>query len=78
MDNSETIPVGTRGFWFRGKKEFYKVKPNSYSGTTKNGKIGQKIGEYLHSCHVDCTDYIVLLFEDGSVLSFADYELEKL
>jgi acyl-CoA hydrolase len=78
MDDSKIIPVGTRGFYFRGEKDLYEVKQNTFSITTKNSKIGQKIGEYFHCCHIDRIDYIVLLFEDGSVLPFADYELEKL
>lgn len=44
---------------------------------TKDFKCGVKVGGYTHSCHVDTTDYIILLFEDVKVEDFDEFELEE-
>ena len=66
-----------RGFQFSSKNEYYKVK----SSGKYNNLIGVKVGEYVHSCHVDTTDLIVLMFLDlGNEFfdSFIDLWIEKL
>jgi len=53
------------GFQFNESNEYYLV---SGKIGKKDGRIGVKVGEYVHSCHVDTTDILVLLFlnEDGN------------
>lgn len=41
--------------------EFYLVT----RGTDKN-RIGMKVGKYIHSCEIETTDMIVLLFIDSN------------
>lgn len=44
------------------------------------GLYGMQIGRYSHSCHIDSTDFIVLLIMHGnsdSTCSFSDFWLEK-
>lgn len=52
------------GYQFDSTNEYY---INNDIRSENNGKIGVKVGEFSHSCHVDSSDILVLLFikEDG-------------
>jgi hypothetical protein len=51
------------GFEVPKGAEFYKISEFA----TKRGHAcyGMKVGAYVHSCHIDTTDFIVLLIVDG-------------
>lgn len=48
--------LNSRGIIVPINSEFYRV--------VKDGRIGMKVGAYTHSCHVDTSDFVVLLFVD--------------
>lgn len=48
--------LSSRGIIVPIGAEFYRV--------VKDGRIGMKVGEYTHSCHIDTMDFVVLLFAD--------------
>lgn len=49
-----TVPKGVK---------IWRVYP---SGEKKQGGYGMEVGKYEHSCHIDTTDLIVLLFVGGN------------
>jgi len=51
-----------RGYDIPKGVKFYKVTSSRKSKYTD--MIGMKVGEFTHSCHIDTTDFIVLLFVD--------------
>ena len=60
-----------KGYIINRETEFYKTFDNLEM-------IGMKVGQYSHSCHVDSSDFVVLLFDDGSVESFFDWRLTRI
>lgn len=61
----------SKGYIVNNEAEFYKTFDNPE-------RIGMKVGQYSHSCHVDSSDFVVLLFEDGSVESNPDFRLNRI
>jgi len=65
------------GFQVPDKVNFWKIRgPLSHKGF---GAYGMEVGRYVHSCHVDTTDLIVLLVVDGNdnfVESYSDMWLD--
>lgn len=62
------IELVSRGIVIPNDAEFYQV--------VKDGRIGMKVGAYTHSCHVDTSDFVVLLFVDfhlGDAEAFEKY-----
>lgn len=57
VDNFKNL-LHTFGFIIPKDAEFYTVKEKDENYE----KIGMKVGEYTHSCHVDTTDFYILLF----------------
>lgn len=58
-----TVPKGTK---------IWRVHPR---GEKKEGGYGMEVGKYGHSCHIDTSDFIVLLVVSGNdsyVESFSD------
>jgi hypothetical protein len=51
----------TFGYIVPENAEFYIVKTNDKN----QGKIGMKVGNYSHSCHIEQTDFVILFFIDG-------------
>ena len=63
------------GFTISKNAKFWEVHMNS---SPHKGMIGMEVGRYEHSCHIDTTDLIVLMFVDfggDSVQSFSDFWL---
>lgn len=58
--------LSSRGFVVPGKAEFYRV--------LKNGRVGMKVGEYIHECHLGSTTIYILLFSDFRIGETAGYE----
>jgi len=54
--------------------EFYLV--------VKDGRLGMKVGSYTHSCHIETSDFVILLFADfrlGDAVAFETcFEVERI
>jgi len=52
--------------------EYYKITRGPHED-----KVGVKVGSYLHSCHIESSDIIVLLVMDGDreVTTFSAWEM---
>ncbi len=65
----------SKGYVIPDKAEFYK---------DRNGNVGMKVGEYIHSCHVDTTDILILLIgintenRDPYIREIWNYGFEKI
>ncbi len=53
----------TFGFQVPSNAKFFKVVKNK----TETPSYGMLVGHFTHSCHVDTTDFVVLLFPDGRI-----------
>lgn len=67
------------GYEIPPRTKFYKI----YAPGKSMGAYGMKVGEFVHSCHIDTTDLIVLLVIDEKktdhyVEDFADHWIKEL
>ena len=59
-----------QGFGYNNNNEkFWSVKDIK----TDEVKVGMEVGRHIHSCHIDSTDLIVLMFIDDGRQTFNDY-----
>ncbi len=64
------------GFTIQKDAKFWEV----HSVGPHNGMVGMEVGRYEHSCHVDTTEIVVLLFVDlggDTVQSFSEFWLRE-
>lgn len=59
----------TFGYIITENAEFYKVITNDKN----QGKIGMKVGEFIHSCPIEQTNFIILFFIDGYTSFIKEY-----
>lgn len=77
-------PVTTiQSFRDLAKRFGYQIPSNAefYCEKRDGNRVGMKIGEYVHVCHIDTTDIFVLLYmtEDGDVVdTVANFWLERI
>lgn len=68
------LELSSRGIMVPNDAEFYRV--------VKDDRIGMKVGSYTHSCHIDTSDFVVLLFADfhlGDAEAFEEcFEVDRI
>lgn len=78
IDNSTNLEKFKNDLQTRG----YLIHNHEFYFHIHTSRIGMKVGEFTHSCHVDTTDFYVILFLDSQfnikLEEVCDLELNKL